>query len=63
MRDDITTVRMYWYTEDRVTTIRDDIMPLSVVNSDMDDNNTSTTSFFLLAAAVAYPWIRQKYST
>ena len=71
-------VRMTWYTDDSVTTIRDDddVVSLSVlymlgamnnVSSDgthPNDNNTTTSSSSLTdAVAVASPWVRRVYST
>ena len=67
-----------WYTDDSVTTIRDDVMSLSVLcmsgamnnalsnGNHTNDNNTTASSSSLSAAAavtVASPWVRHKYST
>ena len=67
-----------WYTDDSVTTIRDDVMSLSVLcmsgamnnvlsnGNHTNDNNTIASSSALSAAAavtVASPWVQLKYST
>ena len=69
---------MTWYTDEIVTTIRDDVMSLSVLcisgamnnvlsnGNHTNDNNTIASSSSLTnaaAVAVASPWVRRMYST